>query len=144
MAEAHAELIIRDLKNDGDPMSDYFDTMRRSSRIKTNASTVGHVFLGFKVLDNDRNKVHYFEKSESDEICKDFPPIFEVLDVAWQDWTGTRELLTALDRRRFVLKRVSCLKAVNVKPDIFKYCVFVEIAGQESSISIMSLKSNNV
>ena len=115
-------------------MSDYFDTMRRSSRIKANASTVGHVFLGFKVLDNDRNKVHYlyFEKTESDEICKDVHPIFEVLDVAWQDWTGTRELLTALDRRRFVLKRVSCLKAVNVKPDIFKYCVFVEIAGQES------------
>ena len=47
----------RDLKNDGDPMSDYFDTMRRSSRIKTNAQTVGHVFLGFKVLDNDRNEV---------------------------------------------------------------------------------------
>ena len=47
----------RDLKNDGDPMSDFFDTIRRSSRIKTNASTVGHVFLGFKVLDNDRNKV---------------------------------------------------------------------------------------
>ena len=39
-------------------MSDFFDTMRRSSRIKTNVSTVGHVFLGFKVLDNDRNKVH--------------------------------------------------------------------------------------
>ena len=61
------------------------------------------------------------------------PGNFEVLDVAWQDWTGTRELLRALDRRRFVLKRVSCLKAVNVKPDIFKYCVFVEIAGQEST-----------
>lgn len=60
--------IKRDLKNDGDPMSDFFDTMRRSSRIKTSVSTVGHVFLGFKVLDNDRNKVHHHEKSEVIEI----------------------------------------------------------------------------
>ena len=61
------------MKNDGDPMSDFFDTMRRSSRIKTNVSTVGHVFLGFKVLDNDRNKVlHYNENNEIAEITNTF------------------------------------------------------------------------
>ena len=54
-------------------MSDFFDTMRRSSRIKTNVSTVGHVFLGFKVLDNDRNKVpHSNENNEIAEITNTF------------------------------------------------------------------------
>ena len=64
---------------------------------------------------------------------------FKVLDVAWQEWSGTKQLINALDRRRFVLKRISFLKAVNVKPDIFKYCVFIEIAGQESSISNITI-----
>ena len=65
---------------------------------------------------------------------------FEVLDVAWQEWSGTKELINALDRRHFVLKRISFLKAVNVKPDIFKYCVFIEIAGQESTTIIFICK----
>ena len=76
--------------------------------------------------------MHHYEKTKMSQY-NEIGNNFKVLDVAWQDWTGTRELLAALDRRRFVLKRVSCLKAVNVKPDIFKYCIFVEIAGQEST-----------
>lgn len=77
--------------------------------------------------------MHHYEKTKMSQY-NEIGNNFKVLDVAWQDWTGTRELLAALDRRRFVLKRVSCLKAVNVKPDIFKYCIFVEIAGQESTL----------
>jgi hypothetical protein len=55
------------------------------------------------------------------------------LDQTWQSWSGVTELLRALDRRDFVLKRVCCMRAVNVKPDLFKYVIFIEIAGDQES-----------
>ncbi len=69
--------------------------------------------LAVKVVDNDHN-AH--------------------LDMTWQDWSGATEVLRALDRRGYVIKRVRCVRSVNIKPDIFKYIIFIEIAGDQESV----------
>lgn len=64
--------------------------------------------MGFKVLDNDQ---------------------VDTLDDTWREWTGLGELLAELDPI-YIIRRVQCWKANNVKPDIFKYGLLIEIAGE--------------
>ena len=56
------------------------------------------------------------------------------MDQTWKDWTGLRELLSSLDHD-YLIKRVHCFKACNIKPDVFKYGIIVEIAGEDDLIA---------
>ena len=93
-------------RDDGEPNKDYFYTLR-SVRREIREESVGFVFMGFKVINND-------------EVAS--------LDDGWIEWSGLRELIRALDGKNYVIKRVLCLKAVNQKPDVFKYSILIEIA----------------
>lgn len=107
------ERLPDDLKNDGDPNTDYFHTLQsvRRERARRGPPACGRVFMGFKVLDNDAD---------------------DVLDSRWKDWSGAHVLIRALSKN-FLIRSVSCWKAVNVKPDVFKYVVCVEIAEDADS-----------
>ena len=116
------ETLPENLKNDGDPMSDFFVTLRKlkSRRILTAQLNKGDdqsreaetrrlqkrcIILAFKVLDDDKT---------------------ETLDRTWKDWTGACELLTKVSPA-YEITGVSCFKGVNVVPDIFKYFVLIEV-----------------
>lgn len=62
------EKLPEDLKKDGDPWRDYFTTLRSIRREKSEQS-LGFVFMGFKVLNDDHN---------------------EILDTTWKEWTGVQ------------------------------------------------------
>ena len=115
------EKTLQNNKDDGDPMSDYFFTLwsiksvvpekldchtfkNGSDRVKSNMNK-RCIVLAFKVLDDDRTTK---------------------LDQTWKDWTGTRELLSALSPA-YDITEVSCFKGVNVIPDVFKYLVLVQL-----------------
>ena len=100
------EELPADLKNDGDPMDDFFMTLQAAGS-ETN-SDCGFIVMGYKVLSD----------AQTPE-----------LDATWKDWTGAAELLRAISRD-YDVERVHCWKAVNVKPDHFKYVVLIEIEGQ--------------
>ena len=75
----------------------------------------------------------------------------EKLDKHWKEWTGLRILLKELDKE-YLIKRVHCIKGSSQvrqlfksqievlvkylflhffqKPDLFKYAIFIEIAGE--------------
>ena len=112
----------QNLKNDGDPMSDFFVTLKKlKSRHPKNSQLIQNVYedkdeeaarlqtryiiLAFKVLDDDKTSV---------------------LDLTWKDWTGACELLMRVSPV-YKISGVSCFKGVNVVPDIFKYFVLVEV-----------------
>ena len=118
-----SEKIHANFQDDGDPTSDYFSTLWRIKSVipvelesneskdtfglhcvESNPSSI-YVILAFKVLDDDRTAK---------------------LDRTWKDWTGTKELLTVLSAD-YNITLVSCLKGVNVIPDVFKYFVLIEM-----------------
>ena len=114
------EKLPQNLKNDGDPMSDFFVTLRKlkSRRTTTTSQLIHDVFdvdeirfqkryiiLGFKVLDDDKTSI---------------------LDQTWKHWTGACELLTKLSPV-YEITGVACYKGVNLVPDIFKYFVLIEV-----------------
>lgn len=104
------EKLPDNLRLDGDPYSDFFFTVRSVRRDK--GKTIGYVFMGFKVLNNDQ--------------------VYE-LDQDWKEWTGTAKILRSLSRY-YAIKRVQCWKANSVKPDIFKYAIVIEIAGDNDDL----------
>lgn len=106
------------LKNDGDPMSDFFVTLREV-RCRIPAAIPREfdeeedirllkrfVVLAYKVLDDDRTAS---------------------LDETWRSWTGASELLLQLNRASYRINGVRFLKGVNVIPDVFKYFVIIEL-----------------
>ena len=113
------EKLPQNLKNDGDPMSDFFVTLRKiKSRRAATAQLIQDVYevdeirfqkryiiLAFKVLDDDKTSM---------------------LDQTWKHWTGACELLTKLSPV-YEITGVSCYKGVNLVPDIFKYFVLIEV-----------------
>jgi len=113
------EKLPQNLKNDGDPMSDFFVTLRKiKSRRAATAQLIQDVYeadeirfqkryiiLAFKVLDDDKTSM---------------------LDKTWKHWTGACELLTKLSTI-YEITGVSCYKGVNLVPDIFKYFVLIEV-----------------
>ena len=111
MSSRSAKRIGHD-RDDGDPHKDYFYTLRSVARREIRDETVGFVFMGFKVLDNAQ---------------------VEMLDLTWPEWSGAREMLRALDGRGYVIKRVTCLKGVNQKADVFKYSIVIEFGGESMS-----------
>ena len=104
------------LKNDGDPMSDFFCTLRKvQSRSAVGRRQTLHgvdpdldkraIILAFKVLDDDKTFM---------------------LDKTWKTWTGAGELLAQLTKI-YKITGVTCFKGVNVIPDIFKYIVLIQL-----------------
>jgi len=83
-------------------------SIRRERGGSREEDSVGHILLGFKVMDNDREAA---------------------LEATWPEWTGAGELIRGLDRTGYSIKRFRAWRAVNVKPDILKYSILVEIAG---------------
>ena len=115
------EKLPENLKNDGDPMSDFFVTLRKL-KSKRNGQTSAQllqdvyntdanrfqkrvIILAFKVLDDDKTTV---------------------LDKTWKYWTGACDLLMKVSPK-YEVSGVSCYKGVNLVPDIFKYFVLIEI-----------------
>jgi hypothetical protein len=106
------------LKNDGDPFSDFFITLSSikktssgggsGSSYKSSSSSRNHksgfIILAFKVLDDD--KTHLFDQT-------------------WNEWTGTSNILAQL-AKQYQVRKVACYKGVNVIPDVFKYMVLIE------------------
>ena len=118
---SRSDITLSDLKNDQDPMSDFFVTLQKVERradhdireksdneklVKLEPKEKRYAILAFKVLDDDNTSK---------------------LDRTWKDWTGTGELLKTLSKT-YKINSVSCLKGVNVVPDIFKYVVLIEFA----------------
>ena len=111
------ERLPKNLKNDGDPMSDFFVTLNdmKSKRngqndtdkkeFKNMRSNNRYIIVAFKVLDDDKTSV---------------------LDNSWGYWTGAKEIISKISSV-YDIHRVACFKGVNLVPDIFKYFVLIKL-----------------
>ena len=111
------ESLPKNLKNDGDPMSDFFVTLSKihSKRDNEENEESGekndmyaqnrYIIIAFKVLDDDKTSV---------------------LDHSWKSWTGAKAFATKLPKI-YEITDVACFKGVNLVPDIFKYFVLIKV-----------------
>ena len=114
---------LENFRDDGDPMSDYFSTLWRlkyvnPEKITSNADNHWELSKSGKPNRNKRFILLAFKVLDDDRTAK--------LDKTWKDWTGAKELSCTLSHA-FDIVGVSCLKGVNVVPDVFKYFVFIEL-----------------
>ena len=113
------EKLPENLKNDGDPMSDFFVTLRKlKSRRATTAQLIQDVYEDDEVRFQKRYIILAFKVLDDDKTSS--------LDQTWKEWTGASELLTKLSPV-YEITGVSCFKGVNLVPDIFKYFVLIEV-----------------
>ena len=120
------EHLPKNLKNDGDPMSDFFITLNRIDQKPHRAENAmrkqdkdidnknRYIIVAFKVLDDDKTSV---------------------LDHSWKDWTGAKEIVAKISSV-YDITSVACFKGVNIVPDIFKYFVLIKVnlyAGQNDT-----------
>lgn len=130
------------LKNDGDPMSDFFCTLHK---VETRNEFCGDDIILTIDTEGGGGAVNEarlgFDSRQSDDIDSRTRAIimaFKVLDddktfmfdETWKIWTGTSELLTKLLKTYSVIG-VTCFKGVNVIPDIFKYIVVIQFLLEE-------------
>ena len=113
----NVEILPKNLKNDGDPMSDFFITLNhiksKRKRMSDNERKAckdikdrnRYIIVAFKVLDDDKTSV---------------------LDSSWKCWTGAKEIVTKISSV-YDINSVACFKGVNLVPDIFKYFVLIKL-----------------
>ena len=111
------EHLPKNLKNDGDPMSDFFITLNRIDQKQHRAENAmkkqekdvnnknRYIIVAFKVLDDDKTSI---------------------LDHSWKDWTGAKEIVAKISSV-YNITSVACFKGVNLVPDIFKYFVLIKV-----------------
>ena len=117
------EKLPENLKNDGDPMSDFFVTLRKL-KSKRNGQTSAQLLHDVYTIDEDRFQKRFiilaFKVLDDDKTS--------ILDKTWKYWTGACDLLMKLSAApEYEVSGVSCFKGVNLVPDIFKYFVLIEI-----------------
>ena len=115
------EKLPQNLKNDGDPMSDFFVTLRKL-KSKRNGQTSAQLLQDVYNTDEDRFQKRFiilaFKVLDDDKTS--------ILDKTWKYWTGACDLLMRISHE-YEVSGVSCFKGVNIVPDIFKYFVLIEI-----------------
>ena len=102
-----SDKLPKNLKFDGDPLSDYFVTLKtlKNDADKSGSSKKsGFIILAYKVIDDDRT---YF------------------YDQTWETWSGGATLSAKLSHV-YEIRKIVCFKGVNVVPDVFKYIVMIE------------------
>ena len=129
---------LENFRDDGDPMSDYFSTVWRvksvnPEKFESKADKDWELSKSGKSNRNKRVIVLAFKVLDDDRTAR--------LDKTWKDWTGTKELSSTLSQE-FNIIGVSCLKGVNVIPDVFKYFVFIELYKIESLKRYLLLYGN--
>ena len=108
-----SEKLPKNLKMDGDPLSDYFNTLKAIKGNEKASENVisAFIILAFKVIDDDRTCYY---------------------DQTWQDWSGAQSLSAKL-AQVYDIRKIVCFKGVNVVPDVFKYIVMIEFLIDEES-----------
>lgn len=106
-----SEKLPSNLKRDGDPLSDFFITLKTyrnnngsGGRSDNDDRKSGFVLLAFKVHDDDQTTI---------------------LDASWEQWSGAAILCKMLSKH-YEIRKVVCFKGVNIVPDVFKYFILIE------------------
>merc|ERR1719433_535331 len=119
----------KNLKDDGDPLSDFFislKTIRHSGGSSSSGegnsggsgrSKSGYAILAFKVTDDDRT---------------------HLTDPGWPEWSGASKLTMSLSKE-YSIRKVACFKGCNVYPDVFKYVVMIEFVMDEEQSDLTAM-----
>jgi len=128
------------LKNDGDPMSDFFCTLHKVELRHELTEAGEEMILTLDTADSGGKSQQVISRSprlvqnrDSDSKRRAIIMAFKVLDddktfmfdETWKIWTGASELLAKL-LKMYSVAGVTCFKGVNVIPDIFKYIVVIQ------------------
>lgn len=116
-----SEKLPQNLKMDGDPLSDFFITLKTyrnnaQDRNDNEDTKSGFVLLAFKVVDDDQTTA---------------------LDASWEQWSGAAVLSKMLSKH-YEIRKVVCFKGVNVVPDVFKYFVMIEYIMTENGNDVQA------
>ena len=123
------EKLPKNLKDDGDPLSDFFislKTIRHSGSSSSGGggnsggsgrSKSGYAILAFKVTDDDRT---------------------HLTDPSWPEWSGASKLTMSLSKE-YSIRKVACFKGCNVYPDVFKYVVMIEFVMDEEQSDLTAM-----
>ena len=117
------EKLPKYLKDDGDPLSDYFTSLKIIRHSGTSGSggsgrsKSGYVILAFKVTDDDRT---------------------HLTDQSWPEWSGASKLAKSFSKE-YSIRKVACFKGCNVYPDVFKYVVMIEFVMDEEQSDLTAM-----